>query len=196
MGFIRQSRNVDLFHQKKPLDWCRHNFNMNHQAADPPLPAAHPIALRPEQPEDEAFLLEVYASTRQEELALTNWNAEMRTAFVHSQFKAMRTSYTDMFPDGQFSIILLAGQVIGRLVIHRTAREVHVVDMVLLPPFCGRGIGRQMMNEIIAEAAAAQKSVGLHVLKMNRALRFYQRLGFSKTGDEGPYNKMTWRPPS
>ncbi len=168
---------------------------MNHQA-EHPLFESGPVTLRPEQPEDEAFLLEVYASTRQEELALTNWDAGMRTAFVQSQFKAMRVGYADMFPDGQFSIILLGGQPIGRLVIHRAAREVHVVDMVLLPDFCGKGIGRQLMDGIMAEAAAAKKTIGLHVLKMNRAIRFYQRLGFVKTGDEGPYDRMEWRPPA
>ncbi len=157
-------------------------------------PAGHSIALRPEHPDDEAFLLEVYASTRQEELALTNWTVETRAAFVQSQFRAMRHGYADMFPDGQFSIILRGGQRIGRMVLHRTPREIHVVDMVLLPQFCGQGIGRQLMNNILAEAAAAQKTVGLHVLKMNRAIRFYQRFGFVKTGDEGPYDKMEWQP--
>jgi ribosomal protein S18 acetylase RimI-like enzyme len=150
---------------------------MDHPAADHSIFAPGPVTLRPEQPDDEAFLLEVYASTRQEELALTNWNAEMRTAFVQSQFKAMRAGYADMFPDGQFSIILLGGRAIGRMVIHRTAREVHVVDMALLPEFCGRGIGRRLMSDILAEAAAAKKNVSLHVLKMNRAVRLYQRLG-------------------
>jgi len=162
----------------------------NHSPSRP-----EPVILRPEQPGDDPFLLEVYATTRQEELALTNWDAPMRTAFVQSQFKAMRAGYADMFPDGQFSIIILASRPIGRMVLHRTDATVHVVDMALLPEFCSRGIGRQLMSDIMSEAAAAKKSVTLHVLKMNRAIRFYQRLGFAKTGDEGPYDQMTWRPP-
>jgi ribosomal protein S18 acetylase RimI-like enzyme len=155
-----------------------------------------PIALRPEQPDDEAFLFEVYASTRREELALTNWTLEMKTAFVQGQFKAMRAGYADMFPAAQFLIIMLGPQRIGRMVVNRSTRDVHVVDMVLLPEFCGQGIGWQLMNDIITEAAAAAKTVSLHVLKMNRALRFYQRFGFAKIGDEGPYDKMEWRPPA
>jgi ribosomal protein S18 acetylase RimI-like enzyme len=164
-------------------------------ANDPPSPArTHRLTLRRELPEDEAFLFAVYASTRQEELAMTNWDAETKSAFVQSQFKAMRAGYADMFPDGQFSIVLLDGQRIGRLVLHRTARELHVVDMALLSEFCSRGIGHQLMSDILAEAANTKRKVGLHVLKMNRAIRFYQRFGFVKVSDEGPYDRMEWHP--
>ena len=153
------------------------------------------LALRPEQPGDEAFLLKAFATTREEELALTNWDAATRAAFIASQFKAMRAGYASMFPDGEFSIILLDGKPVGRMVVHRTDGEIHVVDMILLPEFCSRGIGRRLMEELIAEAATG-KFISLHVLKMNRAIRFYTRLGFVKTGEAGPYDKMEWRAPS
>lgn len=169
---------------------------MDNQPPDNSRPAPGSVTLRAEQPGDEAFLLEAYASTRQEELALTNWDAATRTEFVKSQFKAMRAGYAGMFPNAQFSIILMEGRPIGRMVVNRTAREICVVDMILLPQHCGQGIGRRLMNDLIAEAAAGKKIVGLHVLKMNRAIRFYQRLGFTKSGDEGPYDRMEWRPPA
>lgn len=165
---------------------------MDNKSAKNPVPGS--VTFRPEGPDDEAFLLAVYATTRQDELALTNWDATMKTAFVNSQFKAMRVGYAGMFPDAQFSIILLEDRPVGRIVIHRSAREIRVVDMVLLPEYCGRGIGAGLMNNIIAEARAAQKPVALHVLKMNRAFRFYERMGFFKTGDEGCYDAMEWRP--
>lgn len=152
------------------------------------------VTRRQEQPNDEAFLLEAFATTRQEELALTNWDAATRTDFIASQFKAMRAGYASMFPDGEFSIILLDGKAIGRMVVHRADGEIHVVDMILLPEFCSRGIGRRLMEELIAEASTGGKIISLHVLKMNRAIRFYTRLGFAKTGDAGPYEKMEWRP--
>jgi len=169
---------------------------MTSQSGHSPLAAPGALTLRPEQPGDEAFLLEAFASTRQEELALTNWDAATRAAFIASQFQAMRAGYASMFPGGEFSIILLAGQPIGRLVVHRAAGEIHVVDMILLPEFCSRGIGRRLMDGLMAEAETGGKIISLHVLKMNRAIRFYTRLGFVKTGDDGPYDKMEWRPPA
>src|SRR5579862_6150460 len=92
-----------------------------------------PVTLRPEQPADEAFLLELYASTRQEELELTQWDAATCAAFVKMQFKAMRQGYAGMFPLGQFSIVLLQEQAIGRIVIHRGEHEIRLVDMALMP---------------------------------------------------------------
>jgi len=86
-----------------------------------------PVVLRPEHPDDEAFLYAVYASTREEELALTNWNDQMRRAFLDHQFNAMRQGYRSMFPDGEFLIIELGGQPAGRMVLHRSAAGVRVV---------------------------------------------------------------------
>ena len=157
-----------------------------------PPPAA--LTLRPELPGDEAFLPEAFASTRQNELNLTNWDAPTRAAFIASQFSAMRAGYAGMFPDGEFSIILLDDKPIGRMVVNRDAGEIHVVDMILLPEFCSRGIGRRLMDGLLSEAMTGRKTVSLHVLKFNRAIRFYERLGFFKTDDAGPYDKMEWRP--
>ena len=155
---------------------------------------ADSASLRPERPEDEAFLLDVYGSTRQEELDLTGWNAATREAFVKMQFNAMRQGYAGMFPDGSFNIILLNQQPVGRIVISRGDTEFRVVDMALLPAFRGRGVGTFLLRELLAEAAQAGKPLRLHVLKMSRATRLYERLGFLRFGEEGFYDQMEWRP--
>jgi ribosomal protein S18 acetylase RimI-like enzyme len=152
------------------------------------------VSLRPERPEDEAFLLEAYASTRQEELDLTGWNAATREAFVKMQFTAMRQGYAGMFPLGEFSVILLNQRPVGRIVISRADVEFRVVDMVVLPAFRGQGVGTFLLRELLAEAAQAGKPVRLHVLKMSRATGLYERLGFLRVGEEGFYDHMEWRP--
>ena len=48
------------------------------------------ISLRPVQPADAPFLLEVYASTRTSEMALVPWTDEQRHAFISSQFAAQQ----------------------------------------------------------------------------------------------------------
>lgn len=153
-----------------------------------------PIALRTEQPADEALLLELYASTRQEELDLTSWDAATRAAFVQSQFMAMRQGYAGMFPDGQFSIVLLANRAIGRIVVVHSKHEIRLVDMALLPAVRCRGIGSGLIQTVQAEARQAGKPVSLHVLKHNRAARLYERLGFRFIGGDGLYNEMAWQP--
>jgi ribosomal protein S18 acetylase RimI-like enzyme len=150
-----------------------------------------PVSLRPEQPGDEAILFEIFASTREEELALTNWDEPMRRAFLNQQFNAMRQGYRSMFPAGEFLIIELDGKPAGRMVVNRAPVEIRVVDLALLPAHRNRGIGTLLMRQI---CAAANRPVHLSVLKHNRARHWYERLGFAKIGEQGFYDELEWRP--
>jgi len=154
------------------------------------------ISLRPEQPDDVGFLFEVYASTREEELALTNWDESTRHAFLTQQFNAMRQGYRSMFPAGEFSIVELAKKAIGRLVINRSEIEIRVVDLALLPSSRGCGRGTFLMHQIMAQAAGAGKTVRLCVLQNNRARHWYERLQFRKIGETGFSDELEWRPES
>jgi ribosomal protein S18 acetylase RimI-like enzyme len=154
-----------------------------------------PVTLRAEQPGDEPFLFEVYASTRESELALTNWEEPARRAFLDMQFAAMRRGYAGMYPAGEFLIIVLGERPIGRMVLNRTVVDIRVVDLALLPADRNAGIGTFLMRRVCAEAAQAGKPVRLCVVKNSRAVRWYERLGFSKTEETALYEQMEWRAP-
>lgn len=151
------------------------------------------IALRAETAADEPFLFDVYASTRQEELDATGWDAAARRAFLSMQFNAMRKGYHSMFPGAAFSIILVGDQPAGLQVLNRTTDEIRLVDLALLPKFRQRGIGTQLMKVILTEAAQANKPVRLHVYLNSRATAFYERLGFVKIGQPDMYQAMEWK---
>src|ERR1700730_2048625 len=89
------------------------------------------IGLRPSTPSDEAFLYEVYASTRTEELASLPWTDAQKDAFVRMQFAAQRQHYRNAYPDAEFSVVLLDGQPIGRQYVQRAEREILLVDIAL-----------------------------------------------------------------
>ena len=152
------------------------------------------VNLRPEQSGDETFLAEVYASTRQGEMDLTNWDAATRIAFLDMQFKAMCSGYRTMFPQAQFSIILLDETPVGRMVVDRAAAEIRVVDIALLPAHCGQGVGTKLMRKVMDEAARSAKPVRLCVFQGTRATSFYLQLGFSMV-ETGVYQSMEWRAP-
>jgi GNAT superfamily N-acetyltransferase len=152
------------------------------------------IALRSERPGDEAFLREVYASTRQEELEALGLPLEMRAAFLNLQFKAQQRGYHNMFPHAEFDIILLAGQAIGRMVVNRAAVEWLLVDIALLPEHRNQGMGTALVQKLSSEAAAAGQTLRLSVIKGNRAFHLYQRLGFAKISDSGLHDLMELRP--
>jgi ribosomal protein S18 acetylase RimI-like enzyme len=150
-------------------------------------------ALRPEGPADGPFLLEVYAGTRQEELEAAGWPAALRETFVRMQFNAQQQGYRAAFPRAQFSIILSGGQAVGRIVIDRGEDQFLLVDIAVLPSHRGRGIGTALMQDLMREAATAQKPVRLSVIKGQRAFQLYQRLGFAKTGEDSLRDQMEWR---
>lgn len=152
------------------------------------------LILRTERPEDEGLLLSLYASTREEELNLTGWDEATRAAFVRNQFDAMRRGYAESFPHAQFAIVEWNGRAAGRLVLDRLPGEFRIVDMVLLPDCRGRGLGTALVQQVLEEARQKGCVVRLHVFRGPRsASPFYQRLGFSKVAEDGPYDLLEWQ---
>ena len=150
--------------------------------------------LRPITPEDRDFLLRVYASTREEELALTSWDESQKREFLAGQFAAQDTWYHERYPGATLDVILVDGVPAGRLYVHRREREIRLMDIALLPDFRGAGIGTRLLNGLFAEAAAAGKTLTIHVEAYNPARRLYERLGFQKIGEHGVYHLMEWTP--
>lgn len=146
--------------------------------------------------EDQAFLFQVYASTRMEELAVTNWTRGELEAFLNMQFHAQHTYYQEHFADSSFDIILLDRLPVGRLYVARWETEIRIIDIALLPEYRNQGIGRALLQDLLDEAGAHGKMVSIHVEKNNPALRLYKRLGFGETDDIGVYWFMKWLPPS
>src|SRR4051794_3142552 len=145
------------------------------------------ITLRPITPDDEEFLRQVYASTREEELALTDWDTAQKAAFVQMQFAAQHRYYQENYRQTTFDVILVDGQPAGRLYVARWAKQIRIVDIALLPEYRNAEIGSALLHELMAEAAAAGKPVSIHVERYNPALRLYTRLGFVPIGEHGVY---------
>jgi ribosomal protein S18 acetylase RimI-like enzyme len=152
------------------------------------------IALRPADEADEALLREIYASTREDELALVEWPDEERRAFLAQQFDAQSTHYRTHYADARFDVVEMDGDPAGRLYVARWDDEIRVVDISLLPRFRGRGIGTELLRELLEEGARTGRRVTIHVEKHNPALRLYSRLGFVPAADLGLYLLMEASP--
>lgn len=149
---------------------------------------------RPISPEDQPFLLRLYASTREDELAQVEWKEGELEAFIEQQFEAQHQYYQQTFLGAAFDLILLDGKPAGRLYIHRRADEIRLIDIALLPEHRGAGLGGQLMKTILDEGQKVGKPVRIHVERFNPALHLYQRLGFENVEDQGVYYLMEWRP--
>ena len=173
---------------------------MTPEQAPPPaftLPAAlltQAFTLRPETDADIAFLMRLYASTREEEMAPVPWSAEQKQAFLASQFQAQRQHYRKFFADSAFGVIEQRGEPAGRLYLQVRQTQLHIIDIALLPDWRRRGIGTAILQALQAAGRDCGKGVGIMVEKFNPALRLYRRLGFTDIADHEVYLEMEWRP--
>jgi ribosomal protein S18 acetylase RimI-like enzyme len=152
------------------------------------------LALRPVRDDDRELLYRVYASTREEELALTDWDAEHKAAFLRQQFDAQDAYYRENYPGAEWSVVLRDGAPAGRLYVHRRPAEIRLMEIALLPEHRNAGLGSALLERLMTEARAAGKPLTIHVEIYNPAMRLYERLGFRKVEDRGVYHLMEWSP--
>ena len=152
------------------------------------------ISLREVQDNDREFLLRVYASTREEELAPVPWSDAEKDEFLRMQFHAQDTHYHSHFPQADYDVILLDGHRAGRLYVDRGPDEMRILDIALLAEHRGQGIGDGLMRGLLREAAETRRPVCIHVEYNNPAMHLYLRLGFTQVGETGVYYLMQWTP--
>ena len=149
--------------------------------------------LRPVQEEDEALLLEIYSSTRDDEMRLVPWSVETKGAFLRSQFSAQSSHYRKYFPNAAHHLIVVDEQPVGRLYVDRGEDKIHILDITLLPQARGNGTGTQILLDLLKEAEHAHKPCTIYVESFNRSLGLFQRLGFVKTDESGVSWLLEWR---
>jgi GNAT superfamily N-acetyltransferase len=94
---------------------------------------------------------------------------------------AQGVSFHDQWVLKQVRIIAVGSSDVGWL--QSTMRDdgLFVAQLFVDDSFQGQGIGTEVMNRLIGEAARHNRAVRLAVVKINPALRLYERLGFHTT---------------
>jgi len=154
---------------------------------------AQGFALRAETDADTPFLMSLYATTRAHDMAFVpHWSAEQKQAFIGSQFLAQRHHYRTHFPDSAFDIITRRDEPVGRLYLDTRPSALHIIDIALLPDWCGKGIGTATLRALADCAHANGRRVDIFVERYNPALRLYRRLGFTVIAEHPVYLEMEW----
>lgn len=150
------------------------------------------ISARLVQEDDAPFLLELYASTRMEELALVPWTDEQRQAFLSMQFAAQQDHYRKQYPRAIHEIVLVNERPVGQLYVARLEHEMRIIDFTIMPDQRNAGVGSFLLRRLLDEAALAVKVVRIYVEDFNPSRRLFERMGFKQVDKEGIHLLMEW----
>jgi ribosomal protein S18 acetylase RimI-like enzyme len=153
------------------------------------------ICLRPATVDDSPLLLEIYASTRADELALVSWwTDDQKSAFVKMQSDAQHEHYRNVYPQALYLVITKNEMPVGRLYLAEKESELRILDVTLLPAERNRGVGSYLLRQLIEQSIAKQKALTINVEGFNPSLRLFERLGFVKWQENGFYCLMKREP--
>jgi ribosomal protein S18 acetylase RimI-like enzyme len=143
--------------------------------------------LRPVSSSDEPFLVELYASTRAEEMALVPWNGEQKRLFLQMQFEAQDRYYRERYPNASFDLIKLNDSPVGRLYVAEISDEIRIIDLTFLPAHFDAQLFEALIEEILQKAERIGKPVRIYLENHNPQTEIFVRLGFRKIGEHGIY---------
>mgnify|MGYP000946533252 CR=1 FL=1 len=159
------------------------------------MPENNTIRLRPIEASDEDFLLRLYASTREAELALVPWDDAQKAAFARFQYLAQLAHYQSEYPAATQQLVLFDEQPAGRLYLHRRAHEWRILDYTLAPEQREHPAGAQLIRTLMDEAAAAGLPLNTHLEPGNWAFDLFAQLGFAPTTHTDAHVLYEWRAP-
>ena len=132
------------------------------------------LTLRPATVADYAFLADLHRQTLADYAAQTwGWDEARLLAEFRQEFAgAVR------------QVVCLGRHEIGSLVVEDEGASLFLDYLAILPTYQSRGMGTQLIQQLLDEAASRGIPVHLHVLKCNPAKALYERLGFHVVGDD------------
>ena len=125
------------------------------------------ITLRPAVAQDFEYCKRLYLSGMSKIIEELNLDRTAQAAGLQQQWVLT-----------EIQIITLDGSDVGWLQTKTQEDGLFVAQLFVDTPFQRRGIGTEVMNGLIADATHANHAVLLAVVKINPALRLYERLGF------------------
>jgi GNAT superfamily N-acetyltransferase len=125
------------------------------------------IALRPALPQDFEYCRDLYFAGMKRIIEELNLDEAAQAIGLEQQWVL-----------SEVRIIILDGSDIGWLQSATREDGFFVGQLFVDTPFQRRGIGSEVMIRLIGEAAGLNQPVRLSVVKINPALRLYERLGF------------------
>jgi GNAT superfamily N-acetyltransferase len=144
------------------------------------------VTMRPEQPDDDAFLFALFRSHTERPLRQGGLaDAAIETVVVF-QYRSQTVNNRARFPNAAFSIIESEGRPIGRLIEQDEGETVYFVDFALLPERQAKGLGTAYIEMVADEWARRGRAARVEVRYGNaHSLKLCRNLGFVLIEDKG-----------
>jgi ribosomal protein S18 acetylase RimI-like enzyme len=150
------------------------------------------VTVRPATEADVAFLTDVVVEATAEQGRLPDDfdEVEFRHGFAEWTAEQVRGEV-----DGSaISVVQVDGVDAGRLRVVRRRDLVEISGLQLLPEHQSQGVGRTVVDQVVAQARADRVPVELGVEKDNpRARAFWERCGFAYVGEGEGEHRMRLR---
>src|ERR1044072_5814118 len=95
---------------------------------------------RPATPEDEKFLLQVYKSSRGDDLRGLGWEEDRISEFLEMQYEAQRRLFDNDYQNATDEVVMVEEKPAGRLIVERRDQEIRCIDLGLFLAFRHRGV--------------------------------------------------------
>lgn len=136
--------------------------------------ASVPFDLRPGRAEDFDFARALYMSSMKPLLqALGAWDPDVK-----------EIAFKTYFEEGGIRVITREGRDVGWIQVSQTDQEFCLDQLHLVEAARNQGIGTALIKATIAEASEQGKNVSLSLVKGNRAIKLYKRLGFHQVAED------------
>jgi ribosomal protein S18 acetylase RimI-like enzyme len=141
------------------------------------------FVLRPATGEDFAFAESIYIEAMRSLMEpLVKWNEVERRAALRRSFKA-----------ADAIIIVVEGRDIGWMQVSERDTDYNLAQLQLVEAHRCKGIGTRLIRDLLERAKREARTVSLSVVRTNRAIGLYRRLGFRIIDPEAtPIIDMVW----
>lgn len=141
---------------------------------------------------DEDFLFDLYCSTR-DDITDAGLEPAQESALLRMQYSARDRAYRVEYPAGEQLVILYDARPVGAYIVEQKENEIRAIDLAILPEYRNRGIGGAVLTQSMEQARAGVRSFVFHVLRSNRALRLYERLGCMRVSESDTHYRYEAR---
>lgn len=138
------------------------------------------------------FLFSLFCSARPE-LSSLPLPPQQLELLLQQQHKLQQTGYAAQYPHAIALIIKYQSLSIGKIILNKTDKSVHLVDFIIAPQWRGQGYGSVILQALKHYAHTYGVLVSLSVDQQNlKAKQLYLRLGFVTYDSSETHEWLCW----